>query len=120
MDQLNEWAFIGIFLVLAPVFPALPILIATIFRPKKPNVLKSQTYESGVETVGDTWVQFRVQYYIYGLIFLVFDVEMVFLFPWAVAYNRLDFFAFGAGLLFIFLLTDALIYAFKRDVLVWK
>lgn len=120
MDQLNEWAFIGIFLVLAPVFPALPILIATIFRPKKPNVLKSQTYESGVETVGDTWVQFRVQYYIYGLIFLVFDVEMVFLFPWAVAYNRLDFFAFGAGLLFIFLLTDALIYAWKRDVLVWK
>ena len=63
------------------VFPALPIVIAWLFRPRKPNVLKSSTYECGVETIGDTWVQFRVQYYIYGLIFLVFDVEMVFLFP---------------------------------------
>jgi NADH-quinone oxidoreductase subunit A len=54
------------------------------------------------------------------LIFLVFDVEMVLLFPWAVAYNRLDLFAFGAGLLFIFLLTDALIYAWNKGVLEWK
>lgn len=120
MDVLNEWAFIGVFLAVAWVFPALPIGAAALFRPHKPNVLKSQTYECGVETVGDTWVQFRVQYYIYGLVFLVFDVEMVFLFPWVVAYNRLDFFAFGAGLLFIFLLMDALIYAWRKQVLVWK
>lgn len=120
MSVLNEWAFIGVFAVLAPIFPMLPILIAKILRPKKPNVLKSQTYECGVETVGDTWVQFRVQYYIYGLIFLVFDVEMVFLFPWALAYHQLDLFAFFAGFLFIFLLADALIYAWRKDVLVWK
>lgn len=120
MEVLNEWAFIGIFALLAPIFPALPVGAAAIFSPHKPNVLKSQTYECGVETVGDTWVQFRVQYYIYGLIFLVFDVEMVLLFPWAVAYNQLDFFGFGAGLLFIFLLFDALIYAWRKDVLVWK
>lgn len=120
MEVLNEWAFIGVFVAIAWVFPVLPIGVAAILRPHKPNVLKSQTYESGVETVGDTWVQFRVQYYIYGLIFLVFDVEMVLLFPWAVAYNRLDFFGFGAGLLFIFLLADALIYAWRKDVLVWR
>ena len=120
MSVLNEWAFIGVFFALAPIFPMLPIGAAWVFRPHKPNVLKSQTYECGVETVGDTWVQFRVQYYIYGLIFLVFDVEMVLLFPWAVAYNQLDFFGFGAGLLFIFLLFDALIYAWRKNVLVWK
>lgn len=120
MSVINEWAFIGLFAILAPVFPALPILIATLLRPKKPNVLKSQTYECGVETVGDTWVQFRVQYYLYGLIFLVFDVEMVFLFPWALAYSQLDMFAFAAGFLFIFLLSDALFYAYKKDVLVWR
>lgn len=120
MDVLNQWAFIGIFAVLAPIFPALPIVAAAILRPNKPNVIKSSTYECGVETIGDTWVQFRVQYYIYGLIFLVFDVELVLLFPWAVAYNRLDLFAFGAGLLFIFLLTDALIYAWNKGVLEWK
>lgn len=120
MTVLNEWAFIGLFAILAPIFPALPILVARILRPKKPNVLKSQTYECGVETVGDTWVQFRVQYYLYGLIFLVFDVEMVFLFPWALAYAQLDLFAFAAGFLFIFLLADALFYAYKKDVLVWR
>ena len=120
MEVLSNWAFVGVFLVLAPIFPALPIGIAMLLRPKKPNVLKSQTYECGVETVGDTWVQVRVQYYIYGLVFLVFDVEMVLLFPWAVAYNKLDLFAFGAGLVFIFLLADALIYAWKKNVLVWK
>lgn len=120
MDVLHEWAFVGIFAAIAWVFPALPIIVARILRPKKPNVLKSQTYECGVETVGDTWVQFRVQYYIYGLIFLVFDVEMVLLFPWAVAYNRLGLFGFFAGFLFIFLLSDALIYAWKKGALEWK
>ena len=73
-----------------------------------------------METIGDTWVQFRVQYYIYGLIFLVFDVEMVFLFPWAVAYNKMSLFGFVAGFLFIFLLTDALFYAWKKNALDWK
>jgi NADH:ubiquinone oxidoreductase subunit 3 (subunit A) len=120
MEILNQWAFIGVFAVMAPIFPALPILIAWILRPYKPNVLKSQTYECGVETVGDTWVQFRVQYYIYGLIFLVFDVEMVLLFPWAMAYNRLDAFAFVAGVIFILLLLDGLVYAWNKGVLVWK
>lgn len=120
MNVLNEWAFIGIFAVLAPVFPILPIVIAKILRPSMPNVLKSQTYECGVETIGDTWVQFRVQYYIYGLVFLVFDVEIVFLLPWALAYHQLDLFAFGAGFLFIFLLADALVYAWRKDVLAWK
>lgn len=120
MTVLNNWAFIGVFFAIVWVFPALPIGVSWLLRPRKPNVLKSQTYECGVETMGDTWVQFRVQYYLYGLIFLVFDVEMVFLFPWAVAYNQLDFFAFGAGFLFIFLLADALIYAWRKNVLTWK
>jgi NADH:ubiquinone oxidoreductase subunit 3 (subunit A) len=120
MEILNQWAFIGVFAVMAPIFPALPILIAWILRPSKPNVLKSQTYECGVETVGDTWVQFRVQYYIYGLIFLVFDVEMVLMFPWAMAYNRLDLFGFVDGAIFILLLLCGLLYAWSKGVLDWK
>lgn len=119
MNLVNEWAFIGVFMSVAWVLPAAPLVIARIFAPRKPNAIKMQTYECGMETVGDTWVQFRVQYYLYGLVFLVFDVELVFLFPWALAYNQLDFFAFGAGLLFIFLLTDALIYAVKKNALEW-
>ncbi|MCA9903290.1 MAG: NADH-quinone oxidoreductase subunit A [Anaerolineae bacterium] len=119
MNVINEWAFIGVFVAIAWVIPTLPIALAALVSPRKPNAIKMQTYECGVETVGDTWVQFKVQYYIYGLVFLVFDVEMIFLFPWALAYNRLDFFAFGAGLLFIFLLTDALIYAWRKRALEW-
>jgi NADH:ubiquinone oxidoreductase subunit 3 (subunit A) len=119
MAVLNEWAFIGVFFSIAWVFPILPIFGARLFAPRKPNAIKQSTYECGVETVGDTWVQFKVQYYIYGLIFLVFDVEMIFLFPWALAYKQLDFFAFGAGLLFIFLLIDALLYAWRKNALEW-
>lgn len=119
MAVLNEWAFVGVFFAIAWVFPVLPIVGARLLAPHKPNPLKQSTYECGVETVGDTWVQFKVQYYIYGLVFLVFDVEVVLLFPWALAYNQLDFFAFAAGLLFIFLLTDALIYAWRKGALEW-
>ncbi|NOK85830.1 MAG: NADH-quinone oxidoreductase subunit A [Chloroflexi bacterium AL-W] len=119
MDVLNEWAFIGVFFVLAPLLPTLPIVLGSVFSPNKPNAIKQATYECGVETVGDTWVQFKVQYYIYGLIFLIFDVEMVFLFPWAVAYGQLSWFGFAAGFLFIFLLTDALLYAWRKDALKW-
>jgi NADH:ubiquinone oxidoreductase subunit 3 (subunit A) len=120
MSVVNEWAFIGVFMAVSWIFPTLPIVVARFFAPSKPNAIKMQTYECGVETVGDTWVQFKAQYYIYGLIFLVFDVEMIFLFPWAMAYNQLDFFAFGAGLLFIFLLTDGLVYAWRKGALEWQ
>ena len=119
MAVLNEWAFIGVFFSIAWIFPFLPILGAHLLAPHKPNSIKQSTYECGVETVGDTWVQFKVQYYIYGLIFMVFDVEIVFLFPWALAYKQLDFFSFFAGLLFVFFLFDALIYALRKDVLEW-
>ncbi|MFZ4814062.1 MAG: NADH-quinone oxidoreductase subunit A [Phototrophicaceae bacterium] len=120
MNLLSDWVYIGLFFVVAFILPAAPILVAAVLNPKKPNAIKLQTYECGVETVGDTWVQFKVQYYIYGIIFLVFDVEMIFLLPWAVAFNELSFFAFGAGFLFIFLLTDALIYAWRKNALAWK
>ena len=119
MNILNQWGPIGLFMVFAIVLPAAPILVAAIFAPRKPNDIKLQTYECGVETVGDTWVQFKVQYYIYAIVFLVFDVEMIFLLPWAIAFNELSFFAFGAGFLFIFLLTDALVYAWRKQALEW-
>lgn len=115
----NEWGFIGVFFAVAWILPAAPLLVSALFRPRKANAIKMQTYECGVETVGDTWVQFKVQYYLHALIFMVFDVEVVLLFPWALAYNQLDFGAFAAGLLFIFLLTDGLFYAIRKNALEW-
>ena len=115
----QEWVFIGVFLLLAPVFPAMAILIPRFIAPKKPNAIKLQTYECGIETVGETWVQFKAQYYIFALIFLVFDVETVFLFPWAVAFSKLPLFAVFEGILFILILVAGLVYAWRKGALQW-
>jgi NADH-quinone oxidoreductase subunit A len=72
-----------------------------------------------METVGNTWVQFKAQYYIFALIFLVFDVEAVFLFPWAVAFDQLPLFAVLEGILFILILMAGLVYAWREGALKW-
>jgi NADH:ubiquinone oxidoreductase subunit 3 (subunit A) len=118
-SMLNDWLFVGVFLVLAPIFPAAALLIPRLIAPRKPSPLKNQTYECGIETVGDTWVQFRVQYYIYALVFLIFDVELVFLFPWAVAFDQLPLFAVVEGVLFIMILVAGLFYAWRKGALEW-
>ena len=115
----DQWIFIGIFLVLAPLIPALALAIPWLIAPKKPNKIKSDTYECGIETVGDTWVQFKIQYYIFALVFLVFDVELVFLYPWAVAFDFLPLYAVFEGVLFIIILVAGLIYAWRKGVLEW-
>jgi len=115
----QEWLFIGVFLFLAPVFPAIAILIPRIIAPRKPNPVKMDTYECGLETVGESWIQFRVQYYIFALIFLVFDVEIVFLYPWAVAFDQLKLFAVVEGVLFILILITGLIYVWRKGALKW-
>ena len=115
----QEWLYIGVFLLLAPVFPAAALLVPRLIAPKKPNPIKSQTYECGMETVGNTWVQFKAQYYIFALVFLVFDVETVFLFPWAVAFDVLPLFAVFDGILFILILLAGLVYAWREGALKW-
>ncbi|KAA3642242.1 MAG: NADH-quinone oxidoreductase subunit A [Chloroflexi bacterium] len=116
----DNWLFIGIAVVIAAMLPMLPIAAARILSPHRPNRLKNETYECGMETVGDTWVQFKVQYYVYALVFLIFDVEMIFLFPWAVAYDNLPLLGVIAGLVFIFLLLDGLAYAWRKGALEWS
>jgi len=115
----ENWLFIGVFLIIAPVFPILALTIPRLIAPKKPNTIKLQSYECGIETVGETWVQFKVQYYIFALVFLIFDVETVFLFPWAVAFGQLPLFAVVEGIIFILILVAGLIFAWKRGALEW-
>ncbi len=117
--MLDNWLYIGIFMAVAAFLPAAAIAISAILAPKKPNPLKNQTYECGIETVGEAWVQFKAQYYIFGLIFLVFDVEAVFLFPWAVAYNKLGLYGVVEAVLFILILLGGLVYAWRKGELEW-
>lgn len=118
--MLDRWLFIGVFISIAAVFPLLPIVMARFLAPHKPNPIKLETYECGMETVGSTWVQFKVQYYIYALVFLIFDVETAFLYPWAVAYDALPFFAVLEGVLFILILMGGLFYAWRKGALEWS
>ena len=115
----NEWLYIGIFIIFGIIVPIVPLVFAAVISPKKPNPIKQSTYECGIETVGDSWVQFKAQYYIFALIFLVFDVETVFLFPWALALNKLPMFVVLEGVLFIGILVAGLVYAWRKGMLEW-
>jgi NADH:ubiquinone oxidoreductase subunit 3 (subunit A) len=100
-----ELTFILIFAIIALIVPAAAIILSRLLAPRKPNPIKQSTYECGMETVGDSWVQFKAQYYVFALVFLVFDVEVVFLFPWAVTLNALPMFAVIEGIIFILILV---------------
>jgi NADH:ubiquinone oxidoreductase subunit 3 (subunit A) len=118
--MISDWAFIGIFLFLSIFFPLVPILAGVLLGPHKPGRVKAQTYECGIETRGPTHIQFRASYYLYALVFLIFDVEVVFLFPWAVVYGRFPIYAAAEGVLFILLLGAGLIYAWRKGSLTWQ
>lgn len=115
----NEWLYIGIFLVIGIIVPIVPLVFSRLVAPRKPNPIKQSTYECGIETVGDSWVQFQAQYYIFALVFLVFDVETVFLFPWALSLKQLPLFVVLEGVLFIAILVAGLVYTWRKGMLEW-
>jgi NADH-quinone oxidoreductase subunit A len=116
---LADYSFVGLLLIVAILFPLVAVGMAYFLRPKKPDPVKASTYECGLETVGETWVQFRPQYYIYALVFVIFDVEAVFLYPWAVAYNQLGLYALVEMMIFLGILVLGLAYAWRKDALRW-
>jgi NADH-quinone oxidoreductase subunit A len=115
-----KYLFIGIFILFALVFAVLPVVLAFFVAPKKPSPSKNASYECGLEAEGDSWIQFRVQYYIVALIFVIFDVETVFIFPWAVSFKELGPEAFGAMAVFIGVLFLGLAYEWKKKTLDWE
>jgi NADH:ubiquinone oxidoreductase subunit 3 (subunit A) len=100
-----------------------PLLLAWLWArfmsPRKPGVLKSATYECGLEAKGDAWIQIKPQYYLYAIIFLVFDVEAVFLLPFAVAFTSLPLGAVIAMFIFLLLLVEGLVWAWTKGLLRW-
>ena len=98
---------------------ALAWLWARVFSPNKPGHEKNATYECGLESKGDAWIQFGASYYLYAIVFLVFDVEAVFLLPFAVAFTGLTLGASIAMLVFLLLLVEGLVWACQKGVLTW-
>ena len=114
-DYLNVVWFAAIALVLG----SLLLGVAAMVRPNKPSVEKNTAYESGVNPVGDGWSQSQVRYYIFALLFVVFDVEAVFMFPWATQLERYAGFGLVEMGLFVFVLLLGLVYAWRKGVLRW-
>jgi len=120
----SPYLFILLLLVGAAAFALTPLglawLWAKAFSPAKPGPDKNAIYECGLESKGDAWMQFRSEYYLYAIMFLVFDVEAVFLLPFAVAFTGLSSGAFIAMMVFLLLLVEGLVWAWQKGVLTWK
>ncbi|MGP4079348.1 NADH-quinone oxidoreductase subunit A [Pseudalkalibacillus sp. R45] len=115
----NNYLVVLMFLLLGILLPIVALTAGKILRPTKPTKEKQTTYESGIEPFHQSWVQYNVRYYIFALLFVIFDVETVFLYPWAVAYDKLGIFALIEMAIFIVMLLIGLIYAWKKKVLKW-
>jgi NADH:ubiquinone oxidoreductase subunit 3 (subunit A) len=122
--EYNPYLFIVILLAGAVVFALVPLGLAWLWAkrvsPRKPGPGKNAIYECGLESKGDAWVQFRSEYYLYAIIFLIFDVETIFLLPFAVAFTGLSVGGCVAMAVFLLLLVEGLVWACQKGVLVWK
>ena len=118
--MLSQYFFILMLSVIAMIIPIAAIMIGHFLGPRRPDPIKNETYESGVETIGDTWVQFRAQYYLIGLIFLIFDVEVIFLYPIAIAYQNLSIFSVLAAVTFVLILILGLFLEWRKGALEWS
>lgn len=115
-----DYAYVGFFLLVGALFVVFNIeILSRLIRPANPNPTKLGTYECGEEPIGLGWVRFHVRYYLYALVYIVFAVETVFLFPWAVVFQALGWFAFVEMMVFIAILLVGLAYAWRKGALEW-
>ncbi|HND62822.1 MAG TPA: NADH-quinone oxidoreductase subunit A [Opitutaceae bacterium] len=120
----HPYAFLALFLGVALAFPLVLLGVAQLwfrfFQPAKPSAVKNDVYECGLASTGDSWIQFKAHYYLYAILFLIFDVEVLFLLPFAVAFTGLPAGALFTMLAFILLLAEGLVWAWHRGHLEWK
>lgn len=117
--NLGSFAPVGIFLILGVVFVLITLWIAKLVRPHRPSDPKLSNYECGEKPIGTAWIQYNPRFYIFALLFVIFDVEVIFLFPWAVVYRSLGLFALIEMLIFVGILLIGLVWAWKKGVLKW-
>ena len=125
----SAWGEVLLFIIGALIFLTITLLVSKIIRPSRPNSEKGTTYETGEETIGTPWIQFNFRFYIIALLFLIFEVEIIFLFPWAVVLSRKElmeatggwwgWYAWVEGFVFIFILALGLAYAWRNAMLDW-
>ncbi len=113
------YVYVGIFMLLICGFVASVLVLARLISPSQRSGTKAQNYETGETTVTDPWRPFPVRYYVFALLFLIFDVEAAFLYPWAVIYRELGIYGFVEMVIFVLILGVGLVYAWKKGALKW-
>jgi NADH-quinone oxidoreductase subunit A len=124
-DYLRQYGLIAIFGILAVLVPTGMLLASLLasrvgLRPRNPTQVKSEAYECGVETIGGPWNQFNFRYYMFAILFVIFDVEVVFLYPWAAKFLKLELFALIEMAVFVLILLAGWAYAWRKRDLEWR
>jgi NADH-quinone oxidoreductase subunit A len=126
LDQyLGDYITVAAFLAMGALLVAGAMVASSLLRPDKPSRVKSESYECGIDPVGGGWSQTQIRYYIFALLFLIFDVEAVFIFPWAIELETFSELGMGGFvlvemLLFVAILVLGLVYAIRKGVLRWE
>ncbi|MCX6148915.1 MAG: NADH-quinone oxidoreductase subunit A [Ignavibacteriales bacterium] len=118
--MITEFGKVLIFILLAAIFVPVALFVAKLLRPARPTREKLLTYECGEDALGSPWVKFNIRFYVVALIFLIFDVEVVLLFPWAVAYKDYGLAGFLVGLIFLVVLGLGMAYEWRKGDLEWS
>ena len=118
--MLENYAVVALWFFFALAFPVSAFVLAALLRPRRPNPVKYETYECGIESEGGSWIKYNFKFYLYALVFVIFDVEAIFLFPWAVAFRQLKLFGFIEMAIFVIILVVGYLYAWKKRALEWR
>lgn len=110
---------IFIFLAVAILFPTVTIIVARLIRPSAPSVTKLEAYECGIKAASDSRGRYTVRFYIIAILFVIFDVETIFLFPWAIRYKALGWFGVAEVMVFLAILIVGYVWAYKKGALEW-
>ena len=124
-DYFRQYGLIAIFAVVALIVPVSMLMLSWLaskvrMRPQKPDPVKQDIYECGMQSIGGKWGQFNFRYYMYALLFVIFDVQVIFIYPWAVRFNQLPLFALIVMVVFILILAVGWLYAWRKQDLEWR
>ncbi|CAD6492525.1 MAG: F(420)H(2) dehydrogenase subunit A [Candidatus Argoarchaeum ethanivorans] len=119
MSVVDNYLPVAMLAIVGVAFVFIAYFLSRLLRPSAPSAVKSDIYECGEITIGDTKIHYNVQYYLYAIAFLIFDVEMIFLYAWAVQFRELGFISFVEVFVFIGILVIGLVYLVKKEALEW-
>lgn len=119
-ELMTDFLSVALFLLAGTLFAVSPVILSKLIVKRSAGTQREETYESGMQTIGSAWIQFTVAYYIYALIFLAFDVDVLYLFPVALAYGKYAWRDFIEVFIFVGILSLAIVYAWCKGVFEWK